>query len=1336
MASCERLILRAPVSALAFQREFLLAGEGPILHVFATREKAKKCANPICSLTVLGSHCIHGIRPHPVGLDWTEIPPGMQSSEDVLKEGEDKMANGEELMETNVNDDKLIDGLTMEFVDNKKDGQSEVGQIGKLEDKKKVENAKLVITDYCTLVCIFGGKGLAVVRMETRTSSRGPISRLHPVARLGEASDWILDVQWIRADSGIDGVALLAIVLAHNLVQLWSWTGQTTKNGGDWAVLCEARCRDSCLLGAATLTGHTWSCLSCFSCTLDGRLLIWKPATLRDSEQPVEVWQQLENNAGMTFAVSYDRVSGLLVTASDDRSVRVWKLGQIMEKGEARCQGHVAQETDCTDDGRRVFICDDDKRLGIGDEYYPRKVDTLCWKGTISSPRVLFGHLARVWCVCTWRGYRILSAGEDGACLAWCLEDGSVINACRERKGGVRSIAVNEDLGLAALGGGDGAIWLWEVEGEGSTGRQELLTLKKNCGLAGHPKVVAVASKNLVVVATDKGTLVSCDVASQFCCDVLTEPSLASYVAMATTISECESIQEAEILVALGGLHGQVLIFPLRHPELLQSLEPYTGKVHSLTWVCARPSDRAADVPGRSWYLFSSGSDGLLICWEVSFDLQSPDSPLLSATKDLPAAKLSSHSLSVTEKGRFSLPCCRHRWHTCIAFVPFYQPRSQPFAFICGDRCGNLCFFYLPPSGDISTEWICREPPDYREMSLGNDVPLTRRHSKTRENVTILEPTSLLRCYHGRNGVTWVGLRGYNRVWSTGRDGAWRETKLIGRDGDALRPVRSRRPALHLDWLARIVPSDVYRTDDSNDLLLGFRGDTFVVMRNCLGEGEVNVVSCGGGHRSWDFFSSSATENLFAFIKAGDVILSYSKLPELGLLQTGLHTRHTTCVQVLQYHHGNVVLATGSDDTTLRLLLLHKDADGIWRKHGASVINEHLSGVRAVAVATDTQSKVFHWDTLIESASLVEPPPPVLVFSGGGRSELRCSRVWLCDAKEAVQGRETRNDVAEAEVDGLRDYFKDGEALEDGCILGERFDSQKNGETWCDVEFIASHRLGAEKERRKHRHLHIKPDPDTRYMSLSVLKRSGSERVCFVGAAGSDGFIRLFVCEEDRGSLYLLAESQCQGRCVLCIDGFEENGHIYLCAGITDGTISIWDVTNMLEGWKTSVGNTLLEIGDPCKQILHHQSGVACIEARVVAKGRVVIVSGGDDNALSMTTIVVEPGGQCVSLHSIRTPRADASQVTGVKVLGVVEGAEYVVVATVTAEQRLSLWKLSYGGEEFPEQLLSFYNHVGDTAALDWWEDGVGGYCIVMCGLGLELVRVTLPDLQLKRTAF
>uniref|UniRef100_A0A8C4QDL9 tRNA (34-2'-O)-methyltransferase regulator WDR6 n=1 Tax=Eptatretus burgeri TaxID=7764 RepID=A0A8C4QDL9_EPTBU len=788
----------------------------------------------------------------------------------------------------------------------------------------------------------------------------------------------------------------------------------------------------------------------------------------QDSEhQPVEVWQQLENHAGMTFAVAYDRASGLLVTASDDRSVRVWKLGQL----------------------------------------------------TVSPPRVLFGHSARVWCVRTWRGNRILSAGEDGACLAWCLEDGSVNNACRGRKGGIRAIAVNEDLGLAALGGGDGAIWLWEVEGKESTGRQDLLTLKKSCGFAGHPKVVAVASKNLVVVATDKGSLVRCDVKSQFCCDVLTEPSLASYVAMGTTRSECEGIQEAETLVALGGLHGQVLIFPLSHPELLQSLKPYTGKVHSLTWVCARPSDRAADVPGRSWYLFTSGPDGLLIY--------------------PPAAKLSSHSMCVKEKGRFSLPSCRHRWHTCVAFLPFYQPYSLPFAFICGDRCGNLCFFHFPPSGDVSNEWICREPHDYLEMSSRDDMPLTERPSKMRENITISEPTSLLHRYHGRNGVTWVGMRGYNRVWSTGRDGAWRETRLVGRDGDTLRPIRSRRPALHLDWLARIVPSDLDGTDDSNALLLGFRGDTFVAMRNCLGEGEINMVSCGGGHRSWDFLSSSATENLFVFIKAGDVILSYSKLPELRLLQTGLHTRHTTCVQVLQYDHGNVVLATGSDDTTLRLLLLHKDADGIWRKCVASVINEHLSGVRAVAVATDAG-------------------------------------------------------------DTLQDNFKDGEALEGGC-------------------------------------------------------------------------------------------------------------------------------TNF---------NHFSEIGDPCKQIRHHQSGVACIEARVVAKGRVVIVSGGDDNALSMTTIVVEPGGQCVSLNSVQTPRADASQVTAVKVLGVVEGAENVVVATVTAEQRLSLWKLSFGGEEFPKQLISFYNHVGDTAALDWWEDGVGGYCIVMCGLGLELVHITLSDVQLQRTAF
>ncbi|NWV60666.1 WDR6 protein, partial [Malurus elegans] len=615
--------------------------------------------------------------------------------------------------------------------------------------------------------------------------------------------------------------------------------------------------------------------------------------------------------------------------------------------------------------------------------------------------------------------------------------------------------------------------------------------------------------------------------------------------------------------------------------------------------------------------------------------------------------------------GRYLLPPCKQRWHTCAAFLP------QEGLLICGDRRGSLLLF--PCSS--SSEWSANGSTDLVVKDSSNELePSCLLH---KEPLPLEFPLSVLYGLHGKTGVTSVTIhRGF--IYSTGRDGVYRQLRL--RD-QQLEVLWKHRPCKGLQWI-----EELRFTPDGDLLVLGFHADNFVVWSSRTSE-NLHCIPCGGGHRSWSYCSSPSAE-VFTFIKSGDVMLYHceGKPCEQQVLLPSLHGREITCVRRLGAvevpgHATLNVFVTGSEDTTTCVLVLSECSR-------AAVplvrLSDHISSVRTLAFAMGPGDEGFGDEGL-----------SALLFSAGGRAQIECYRL-LCTGD-----RSSESAVA------------------------------------CQVIHVASHRLDEHWERKKNRHKLVKMDPETRYMSLSVLPGTSTKqqptRWKFLAAACSDGSVRIFGLLEAARKLVLVAESFHHERCVLKVEAFlhtRAGGERHLlCSAATDGSIVFWDITGTIvdaaDALHKAEGEMQpLALDAPLVTVMAHSCGVNSLHIHETAEGQYLVASGSDDGSIHVCLLEVALGrgeaaaGTCLDvLQRVSRPCAHAAHVTGIRVL------RPDLLLSASVDQRLTLWNLRQG-ELVP--LSTTFFHVPDLAELDYWEvvetGGELRYYCVLCGQGLEML--------------
>ncbi|KAM4610842.1 tRNA (34-2'-O)-methyltransferase regulator WDR6 [Polymixia lowei] len=1072
---------------------------------------------------------------------------------------------------------------------------------------------------------VFGGKAVRLVRLTAELHS-GDHLRLEALGPLTELHDWALDVRWLSGE----GRPLLGVALAHNSALLL--------DAREGKALVQCSCLEGCLLySALLLVDKSWVDSVLVGGTVFNQLVLWRPGgggggegSKPECKAPVE--RRLLGHSGVIFSISFLQERGWLASASDDRSVRVWAVGVLGGPG-----------------GK-------------------------CGEPNPTCLRVLYGHQARVFSVHLSLG-KVYSAGEDGACLVWdWAGGGKVVRTLKgHRAGGVRSLAVSEgktDDGTrdrwVATGGADGGVRLWRVEGnkeeeeeEEEQAVTETLTDLKFAG-QGTPKAVCVVggedgdtswNHGKILVCTDRGVVYQYrsrqwEVAWQGA------PEFQSYSVMETlTVRVKESPSNAH-LCAVGNLIGGIQVFPISQPQSGVALSGGQGKIHSLIWV--------EDTERHGGYLLASGAAGLVRRWYVEVET-GEDSGLV---------------LNITPLPPFLLPPCAKRWLTAAVRL---HPGPQGALWACGDRRGSLLLFQE------------RGKSRQKEEEEGLDDNKREGDGDEESNKDPpVPPTSCLFGVHGKQGVTSV-LEYQGLLYSTGRDGCVRvfrvrptplkphggsngsshEATVGAREGLQLEVLRVQRACKGMEWLERILilepersaadlpergeddcknsyemnhrvqEEEMHKGTEARFVIAGFHAVHFVVWDPVRQE-RLLAVPCGGGHRSWNLWPRH--EGLWpgygalVFIKQGAVLASQppgeapiwaGKAGKTGAwgLREGVHGRGIGCVcrlgriggteiKIQTRGAGNgtgveagdgkevereeacwEILVTGGEDTSLTVLAVQPASGSV---HVLSVITDHISSVRTLTAVTSSEGGASDQGTTQTHTQSLS----ALLVSAGGRAQMQCYRL----------------------------------------LIG--WDGQRQVPS-CQVIQVASHRLDEQWERRRNRHKTVKLDPETRYMSVAVLKEESDGVV--LALACSDGAIRLFFVSEVKGHIDLLWESFYHQRCVLSVatcslEDRRGNRHKLLFTAATDGNIAVWDATALSSFSSGSLSDAPTP-PMPRLSIPAHQSGVNSLavwaeKRRQQEDGcQVTVASGGDDGQLTVSVIRVQcpekptEGGSALSQH-------------------------------------------------------------------------------------------------------
>ncbi|XP_070695159.1 tRNA (34-2'-O)-methyltransferase regulator WDR6 [Pempheris klunzingeri] len=1178
-------------------------------------------------------------------------------------------------------------------------------------------------------LAVFGGKAVRLVRLHTDLKN-GQHLCWEILGPLMELQDWALDVRWL---SGVRQ-SLLCVAVAHNSALLLD---VITGNA-----LVQRSCLEGCLLYSALLLVHeSWTDTVLVGGTVFNQLVLWKPGgggdKSSDSEQKAPVERRLLGHSGVIFSISYLQEKGLLASASDDRSIRVWGVGALGGPG-GKC----------------------------GD------LNPACLM-------VLYGHQARVFSVRLSSG-KAFSAGEDGCCLVWdWAGGGKVVRTLKgHRAGGVRALAVSEGTGdeerWVATGGADGGLRLWMLEGnEERKERIEEAVTEKLTDLKfpgqGLPKEVCIAgegdgswSQSKFMVCTDQGIVYQYS-NGQWEMVWQGSPEFHSYCVMETITVNVKDSTVKVHLCAVGNLTGSIQVFPISHPQCGILLTGGLGKIHSLIWQEVK----------ESLYLLASGTDGLVHRWCIDVKLD----------------ENCSLALIVNPRPPFLLPPCAKRWLTAAVCL---HSASWELLWVCGDRRGSLLLFQ--EAGKQEQKILDGIRMD-EGLLTGRKQGVEAEENGSRKKVgdPTLHALSCLFGVHGKQGVTSV-CEYQGLLYSSGRDGCVRvfrvcptpleklEEKSNGKSvenkgGLQLEVLRVQRACKGMEWLERVlileheIPVEEeeeaefgqecenhFRTKKLNlaekmeaaeeekeegslrreekkmenegrearFVILGFHAVHFVVWDPVKQE-RLLAVPCGGGHRSWSLWPSNKGAwpgyGALVFIKQGAVLASQppredpSWVGKAGRsggwgLREGIHGRGISCVYRLGRIRGIMndiqikstgneteikgrdgfndearevdrdeghweIVVTGGEDTSLSILAVHPNSGSI---RVLSVITDHISSVRTVTAVTGPEGGS---ENQTQSLS-------ALLVSAGGRAQMQCYRL----------------------------------------LIG--WDWRRLAPS-CQVIQVASHRLDAQWERRRNRHKTVKMDPETRYMSAVMV----DERTDFslLALACSDGALRMFSVSEVKREINLLWETFYHQRCVLSVaacsleDG-KGNRYNLMFSAATDGKIAVWDLTEA-SSLSSGTSSSAPTPPTPCLDIPAHQSGVNALAVKAEKLGQqeggclVTIASGGDDGQLTVSKIRVQypedgntggsrglsqisepltslqtqfqlPNQLHVHLHSqSHIPLAHAAPLTALKLL-----SPDLVVST-SSDQRVSLWRVGTAGISHIGALCS---HVADAAGLAVWE--------------------------------
>ncbi|EER23048.1 WD domain, G-beta repeat containing protein [Coccidioides posadasii C735 delta SOWgp] len=279
-----------------------------------------------------------------------------------------------------------------------------------------------------------------------------------------------------------------------------------------------------------------------------------------------------------------------------------------------------------------------------------------------------------------------------------------------------------------------------------------------------------------------------------------------------------------------------------------------------------------------------------------------------------------------------------------------------------------------------------------------------------------------------------------------------------------------------------------------------------------------------------------------------------------------------------------------------------------------------------------------------------------------------------------------------------------------------------------------------------------KPISDLRVTHFDVVKLD-DEDAFLLALAYSNSMITIFYFKPDsqEDPFELIARGQYSTNCLTYIRFAISGERIYLITTSTDGHLAIWDATNSLESVIHAHGNIIqrqlaskfpaipLELACGDRHAIH-QSSIKVMEMLQVSETELLVLCGGDDNALSASMITLSSSYPTTSedkplFYSTLLPQAHASAITAIAVIGGIKYTKQgfdVSIASSGNDQRLKIWCVQVTRRtKDPEIVVALkqdtYTAVADVSSIEVLttsEAGEEKNHLVVCGVGMDMWKV------------